>query len=201
MSVLSSMSNEIKKTEMLMETDIALVMSIKAGNRNALGKLVERHKKAAYRIALGLVGNKDDAYDISQEAFLRVYRSADTYDEKQPFLPWFYTIISNLAKTWLKKRQNRENRMVDVDDVSFLLIDTTNPEETLVKKETLGILRQALMELEFEDREIITLQHFRGMSYDEIADLLGIPRGTVMSRLYYARKKLGSLMRRYYEQK
>ncbi len=187
--------------EMLMETDTALVMDIKAGNRKALGKLVERHKKAAYRMALGLVGNKDDAFDISQEAFLRVYRSAETYDEKQPFLPWFYTIISNLSKTWLRKRQTRDNRMVDVDDASFLLVDTANPEDSLLKKESVAMLRQALLELDFEDREIITLQHFRGMSYDEIADLLGIPKGTVMSRLYYARKKLGSLMRRYYEQK
>ena len=91
--------------------------------------------------------------------------------------------------------------MVDVDDASFLLVDTANPEDSLLKKESVAMLRQALLELDFEDREIITLQHFRGMSYDEIADLLGITKGTVMSRLYYARKKLGSLMRRYYEQK
>ncbi|MCH7960793.1 MAG: sigma-70 family RNA polymerase sigma factor, partial [Planctomycetes bacterium] len=65
----------------------------------------------------------------------------------------------------------------------------------LVRKETVSRLRHALTLLSFEDREIITLQHFRGMSYDEIADLLAIPRGTVMSRLYYARKKLAELMR------
>lgn len=195
------MSKENENMEMLMETDSVLIMDIKAGNKKALGKLVERHKKSAFRIALGLVGNKDDAYDISQEAFLRVYKSAATYDEQKPFLPWFYTIISNLSKTWLRKRQTRENRMIDVDDASYLLVDTSNPEDALVKKETISILRKAILELDFEDREIITLQHFRGMSYDEIADLLGIPRGTVMSRLYYARKKLGVLMRPYYEKK
>ncbi|MFQ5453428.1 MAG: RNA polymerase sigma factor, partial [Candidatus Zixiibacteriota bacterium] len=144
-------------------------------------------------------GNKDDAHDISQEAFLRVYRSAKTYDASQPFIPWFYTIISNLCRTWLRKRTVRNNRMIDVDDTSYLLVDRENPEITLLKKETIKHLRQSLMELPFEDREIITLQHFRGMSYDEIADLLNIPRGTVMSRLYYARKKLATLMRQYYE--
>ncbi len=182
-----------------METDTALVMDIKAGNKTALGKLVERHKKLAYRFALGLVGNKDDAYDISQEAFLRVYRSADTYDSQQPFLPWFYTIISNLCRTWLKRRSRRDNRMVDVDDASYLLVDYANPETSLERKEIVGKLRQALMQLPFDDREIIMLQHFRGMSYEEIAGLLGIPRGTVMSRLYYARKKLADLMRQFYE--
>jgi RNA polymerase sigma-70 factor (ECF subfamily) len=176
-------------------SDAALVMDIKAGNKKALGKLVERHKKLAYRLALGLVGNKDDAYDISQEAFLRVYRSAKTYNESQPFLPWFYTIIANLCRTWLQRRSKRESRMVGVDDVSYLLVDDTTPEKEVIRKETIARLRRALLKLAFDDREIITLQHFRGMSYDEIAGLLNIPRGTVMSRLYYARKKLATLMR------
>ena len=179
-------------------TDDLLITDIKSGDKRALGKLVEKHKKSAFRIALGMVGNKDDAYDISQEAFLRVYRSAGTYDTNQPFLPWFYKIISNLSKTWLSRRTRRDNKMVDVDDASFLLVDQSNPEENLEKKELAAKLRLALLELEFEDREIITLQHFRGMSYDEIANLLEIPKGTVMSRLYYARKKLADLMRQYY---
>jgi RNA polymerase sigma-70 factor (ECF subfamily) len=170
-------------------------MDIKAGNKKALGKLVERHKKLAYRLALGLTGNVDDAYDISQEAFLRVYRSAKTYDENQPFLPWFYTIIANLCRTWLRRRSRQENRMVDIEQAPYLLVDDTNPEKELIRKETAARLRRALMELSFDDREIITLQHFRGMSYEEIAVLLNIPRGTVMSRLYYARKKLATLMR------
>lgn len=189
------MTNKIENAEM----DKTLVMQIKAGDKKALGKLVERHKKQAYRLALGLVGNKDDAFDISQEAFLRVYRSANTFDTTQPFLPWFYKIISNLSKTWLTRRTRRDHKMVDVEDNSYLLIDRTNPEDQLIKSETAARLREALMELSFEDREIITLQHFRGMSYDEIAKLLHIPKGTVMSRLYYARKKLAGIMRHYYD--
>ncbi|MBU0982347.1 MAG: RNA polymerase sigma factor [candidate division Zixibacteria bacterium] len=185
-----------KKDQNSMDTDAALVMDIREGNKKALQSLVEKHKKAAYRMALGLVGNKDDAYDISQEAFLRVYRSAGTFDQSQPFLPWFYTIIANLSRTWLKRRTKRDHRMVDVDDVSYLLVSDDNPEEAVMKKEMVASLRRALMELSFEDREIITLQHFRGMSYDEIATMLDIPRGTVMSRLYYARKRLATLMRR-----
>ena len=85
--------------------------------------------------------------------------------------------------------------MVDVDDTSYLMISDETPEANLLKKEMTDRLAVALKQLSFEDREIITLQHFRNMSYDEIAELLGIPRGTVMSRLYYARKKLALLMR------
>ncbi|UCG62572.1 MAG: RNA polymerase sigma factor [Candidatus Zixiibacteriota bacterium] len=190
-----SIDSKIRETE----TDAALVMHIKAGDKAALGKLVEKHKKLAFRLALGLVGNKDDAYDISQEAFLRVYRSADTFNVDQPFLPWFYTIISNLCRTWLRRRSRRDHRMVDINDASYLLVDNTSPDYLVEKEETIAKLRQCLLELPFDDREIIMLQHFRGMSYDEIAELLGIPRGTVMSRLYYARKKLAQLMRQYYE--
>ena len=177
-----------------MDSDAVLVMDIKAGNKTALQQLVEKHKKNAFRMALGLVGNKDDAYDISQEAFLRVYRSADTFDERQPFLPWFYTIVANLSRTWLRRRVTRDHRMVDIDTADYLVASDSDPEASYERKEMLQLLSKSLMELPFADREIIVLQHFRGMSYDEIALILNIPKGTVMSRLYYARKKLATLM-------
>lgn len=180
--------------EIDMNGDVALIVDIGAGNKKALGRLVEKHKRMAFLTALGLVGNKDDAYDISQEAFLRVYQSARTFDSSRQFKPWFYTIIVNLCRTWLKRRTTRDHRLTDMDDISYLLVDRNNPEKEMIKKETIGKLRESLLELSFEDREIITLQAFRGMAYDEIAGLLEIPKGTVMSRLYYARKKLAKLM-------
>ena len=185
-----------KKEVESMNSDSALVMSIGTGDKTAFRVLVERHKKTAYGMALGLVGNRDDAFDISQEAFLRVYRSAKSFDQRQPFLPWFYTIIANLSRTWLKRRSSRDHRMVDIDEAASFLVSDDNPEETLIRDQQIARLRQALQRLSFEDREIIVLQHFRNMSYDEIATLLGIPRGTVMSRLYYARKRLAKQMGR-----
>jgi RNA polymerase sigma-70 factor (ECF subfamily) len=176
------------------ESDTALVMGIKSGDKQALARLVEKHKRLAYMTALGLVGNRDDAYDISQEAFLRVYRSAKTFDQGQPFLPWFYTIIANLCRTWLRKRKLAASRSLTVEEADYLLVNEETPEQHIIAAETSARLRAALMKLPFDDREIISLQHFRGMSYDEIAHVLGIPRGTVMSRLYYARKKLAKLM-------
>jgi len=180
--------------DMKMVSDSALVMDIGTGNKQAFRELVERHKKTAFRVALGLVGNRDDAFDISQEAFLRVYRSARKFDSSQPFLPWFYTIIANLSKSWLRRRTTRDHRLTDLDDSSYLLVSEDDPEKTLIQKQQVARLRTALMKLSFKDREIVMLQHFRGMTYDEIAELLAIPRGTVMSRLYYARKRLAELM-------
>jgi RNA polymerase sigma-70 factor (ECF subfamily) len=176
-------------------SDTTLISDFVAGDKQAFGKLVERHKQQAYVWALGLVGNKDDAYDISQEAFIRVYRSLKRFDITKPFRPWFYTIVSNLSKSWLRRRKIGDYRLIDIDDVSYLLAAEGTPEESLTRKRLVASLRRALLQLPFNDREIIVLQHFRGMSYDEIAGLLGIPRGTVMSRLYYARKKLAKLMR------
>lgn len=180
-----------------MPTDAALLDDIRAGDKNAMNRLVERYKKTAYSLALGLVGNQDDAHDISQEAFLRVYRSAGRFDSSQPFMPWFYTILANLSRSWLRRRQRIDHRTVGIDDVAYLLVSEDSPDAELIHNEQIKALRKALRQLSFEDREIITLQHFRHMSYDQIAELLNIPRGTVMSRLYYARKRLAKLMGEY----
>lgn len=186
---------ESKKYSYGSETDEEIMVRIKNGNKRALGRLVERYKRTAYQDAYGYVGNSDDAFDISQEAFIRVYRSVGTYDEKQPFLPWFRTIIRNLSLTYLSRRSKRDDKSVDLDDISFLLVDNkNNPEEQMIKAETKNKLGQALMKLDFDDREIIVMQHFNGMSYDEIAEALQLKKGTVMSRLYYARLKLAKLM-------
>lgn len=176
-------------------TDAALISEFVAGDKKAFGQLVERHKKQAYLWALGLVGNKDDAYDISQEAFIRAYRSMDRFDQTRPFGPWFYAIVANLCRSWLRRRSVMSRRSVDLDDVAYILATEGTPEQEYTRNALIAQLHQALMRLPHKDREVIVLQHFRNMSYDEIAELLAIPRGTVMSRLYYARKKLANEMR------
>lgn len=174
--------------------DNILMSQLKSGRVKALSGLVEKYKKQAYFLALGMVGNSDDAYDISQEAFLRVYHSAKTFDEEKSFFPWFYSIIVNLCRNLLKKRSVNNGRSVNIDDVSYMLADRTTPEDDYLENEEKQRLLTALRELNFSDREIVNLYHFRMMNYDEIARLLDIPKGTVMSRLYYARKRLAQLM-------
>ncbi len=176
------------------DEDVIFMSQLKRGKVTALSALVEKYKKQAYFLALGMVGNRDDAYDISQEAFLRVYNSARTFDETQRFFPWFYSIVTNLCRNLLRKRQLSGSRTVDVAEVDYLLVDRETPESAYLSREEKRRLFKALRKLSFSDREIINLNHFRMMSYDEIADLLEIPKGTVMSRLYYARKRLAKLM-------
>ena len=84
-------------------SDTALITDFRSGDKQAFGRLVERHKKQAYLWALGLVGNRDDAYDISQEAFIRVYRSLNRFDLERPFLPWFYAIVRNVCRDTIRR--------------------------------------------------------------------------------------------------
>jgi RNA polymerase sigma-70 factor (ECF subfamily) len=167
---------------------------ILAGRKSAMKMLVERYKKKAYFLALGMVGNSDEALDISQEAFIKVFKSARRFDQDQRFFPWFYSIVINLCKDCLHRRETHESKEIDVDDNTFLLVDDRNPEKSLIKQEEADAVRKAVMQLDPDDREIIMLKHFRDVSYEEIAALLKIPKGTVMSRLYYARKKLAKLL-------
>lgn len=155
--------------------------------------LVERYKRKAYYLALGMVGNRDEALDISQEAFIRVFKSARKFERDQKFFPWFYSIVANLCKDDLQRREKRDSKAVDLEENDFLLVDESSPETKMILKEQAQMLQKALAQLSFEDREIIMLKHFREMPYDEISRLLNIPKGTVMSRLYYARKKLAKL--------
>ena len=178
----------------MIDEDIQCMCQLKRGKVKALSALVEKYKKQAYFLALGMVGNSDDAYDISQEAFLRVYNSARTFDETQRFFPWFYSIVANLCRNLLRKRQINGARHVDMADVEHLLVDRETPESGYLSRKEKRSLFRAMRKLSFSDREIINLNHFRMMSYDEIANLLEIPKGTVMSRLYYARKRLAKLM-------
>lgn len=174
--------------------DNDLIAAVQNGDKTAMKALVEKYKRKAYYLALGMVGNSDEAYDISQEAFIRVFRSARRFDLKQRFFPWFYSIIANLCKDCLGRREKRESKEVNISENEFLLVDERNPETEMIKEEEARNVRTALVKLSFEDREIIVLKHFRDMSYEEISALLKIPKGTVMSRLYYARKKLAKFL-------
>ena len=178
-------------------SDSELMILIQKGEQSAMKELVEKYKMKAYYLALGMVGNKDEAYDISQEAFIRVYRSAKKFVPEQKFFTWFYSIIANLCKDCLKRREKWDSKQVDIDENDFLMVVESNPESQMIMKEQARNLRRAIMALDLADREIIMLKHFRDLPYAEIAVMLNIPRGTVMSRLYYARRKLAKLMSEY----
>lgn len=183
--------------EVAERTDEELLESIKAGDIHAFESLVKRYKKKAYYLALKLVGDPAEAKDISQEAFIRVYRARRRFDPNRSFFSWFFTILSNLAKNQLKKRKVRQEYSQNVQEEHKSTASSgrdSSPEYLMEADETREAVWHAIEKLSFEHREIIVLRHFEDLSYEEIAKALGIPVGSVMSRLYYARKKLKELL-------
>jgi len=169
--------------------DEKLILLCQKGKIRAFETLVNRYKKNAYFIALGLVGNSEDAYDLSQEAFVRVYKSIDKYNGRSKFFPWFYTILTNLCKSHLR-RQSVQKKYLNDELVKEKLTQSRDSETRIENDALKEKLLEEIDKLPYKFKEIIVLKHFRGFSYKEISEALGIPVGSVMSRLYYARKKL-----------
>jgi RNA polymerase sigma-70 factor (ECF subfamily) len=175
--------------------DTQLMLAVQQGNAMAFRVLVDRHKRKAYYTALKLVGDPDEAYDLSQEAFIRIYNARSRYNGNYPFYAWFYTILRNLARNYLQKRSVRLEYAARTKRIGMRsLADSDSPECIAEADEAKKAVWTAIGKLSYEHREIIILRHFEDLSYEEIAKLLGIAVGSVMSRLYYARKKLRDLL-------
>ena len=179
--------------EKIVDEDLKLILQSKRGKMKAFQKLVEKYKKPAFFIALGLVGNRDDAYDLSREAFIRVYTNMREFNPRYKFFSWFYTILSNLCKNHLRKMEIQKkyikSGMVNAE-TNHLKQKNLSPDVLVEKNEMSLRLWGEISKLPFEFKEIIVLKHFQELSYKKISEMLNIPLGSVMSRLYYARKKL-----------
>jgi len=137
-------------------------------------------------VALYYTKNPTDAWDISQRGFINAWKGIKRFDTKSPFFPWLYAIIKNEAFTRFKKEKKEEEKKESVLPLKSIV----SPEENLEKKEKTRKLQKALSKLDKEKKEIIYLRHYAEMSYREISEALDLPEGTIMSRLYYARKAL-----------
>jgi len=167
-----------------------------SGDKKAFGMLVKRHMADAYLTALGFTGNSEDARDLSQDAFVKAFQARHQFDRERPFYPWFYRILKNHCLNFLKRvRKNTEPLYHDdaLNNERFRT-DRPTPLEQLEKDERVRLTQAAIEQLSVEHREVIILKNFRGLSYREIAAELDIPIGTIMSRLYYARKMLKEII-------
>lgn len=189
------MIKSVEKKQMLSEKDA--ILACQAGNSEAYRVLVEKYKSRAYYSALLFTKNRDDALDLSQDAFFRAFRAIKSFDTSKNFYTWFYKILKNLCINHVqrfKKMQRFYPAKADDDRPVEYKSDSANPEEIFEQNERSQALWQAIDSLKDSDREIIILKEFDEMSYQEIAEVLNIPIGSVMSRLYYARKKLLKLL-------
>ncbi len=166
-------------------SDCEAIIACQTGHKEMYKHLVERYKVRAYYAALMFTKNRDDALDLSQEAFCRAYRALPDFDTSKNFYTWFYRILKNLCINFTARHKRNQ-------EFSEPYVDTSarNPHEILEQHERTQAVWQAMEQLKENDREIIILKDFDDMSYQEISEVLDIPLGSVMSRLYYARKKL-----------
>jgi RNA polymerase sigma-70 factor (ECF subfamily) len=176
--------------------DAQLVSRSKTGDVEAFGELVRRYQKPVFRIVLRMVKSPDDADDITQDTFVRAFRGLKTFKEEFDFHPWLFRIAYNQSINFLNKRKRQA--AVDLDDVPERDIksgpEPESPIQSASRQELLTRLERALERLPEEQRTVFLLRVQDGLSYEEIADTMGTPKGTVMSRLARARMALRKYM-------
>ena len=172
-----------------------LMSATKRGDADAFDRLTQAVRGRAWRIATSLVGSPEDALDLTQEALLKTYKARATYRDGEPFLPWFHRILRNTCFSFLRQRRRvrtqpltgeREGEVTEWQ----LPDDGPAPEDRAERGEAVEAFWYAFRRLTARDREILSLRHFEELSYRAIAHALEIPEGTVMSRLFHARRRL-----------
>ena len=175
-----------------------LVRRARAGETAAFGELVSIYMQRCYYAALGMVGSPQDAEDLSQEAFARAFRARARLDPERPFYPWLYQILRRLCYNFTRDTSSRRRKLEQAG--GWLVAEATvraaavDPERVRANDELRRRLEAAIRELPAAQREVLVLKEFEGLKYREIAVLLDVPIGTVMSRLYAARQRLASLL-------
>lgn len=165
-----------------------LVVRLQAGEIDALGDLYDRYQLMVYRTALAITGDREAAADLLQDVFLRFNRFIDRVDPERPLEPWLYRMTANLSITWVK----RQRWMRPIEDLAdWLAGDGRHSPARLAEiAEDWGRLQEALSRLPLNQRTVITLYYINGLALQEISEVLGVPVGTVKSRLHYGRLAL-----------
>ena len=182
------------------EEDRELLEAVRAGDATAYRGLVEKYQNRVYSMVYGMVRNREDARDITQDAFVKAYNNLDSFRLESSFYTWLYRIAMNLAIDFLRKSKRRPTTEFDetiatrdeggIDEVH----NTLSPRAALERKQLYDRIMSAMQKLPDDQRQVILLRELEGLSYREISDVMDIPEGTVMSRLFYARKKLQKLL-------
>lgn len=196
------------------EVDLELVRRAQHGDEPAFRKLVERHQRRAFAIALSLVRHEQDARDIVQDAFLRVHKSLPTFQGSSSFFTWLYRIVTNLAIDLVRRPgrnvdelEEERQRISDSnatpeqpDPIWVSKIDGADPVDVLRRKELADRMRKAIDSLPSYHKAVILMREIEGMSYEEMAEAMQVSKGTIMSRLFHARQKLQKALADCYEE-
>ena len=181
---------------MTREQEAAIVRKVLGGDANAFETLVLEYEKNVYNIALRMTGNSEDAADMTQEAFIKAYNSLQSFRGDSKFSVWLYRIVSNVCLDFLRSKNRRPTVSLSVEDADGedaqldVADESQSPELLLDRKLTRESVRRGLDSLPPDYRQILLLREIQGLSYDEIAQALGLEVGTVKSRIFRARKRL-----------
>jgi len=180
--------------------DLELVSRHRDGDQRAFEVLVKRYQRKVYSLAYGIVHNPEDAMDVSQEAFVKVHRYLDKFEGSASFYTWLYRIVVNLCIDHLRRAGRAHSVEYDdaIDRSQGVLAATdivpsrqgTDPQQMLGNKETLGHINDGLALLSPNHRAVIVMRELEGLSYNEMAEIMECSKGTIMSRLFHARKRL-----------
>jgi RNA polymerase sigma-70 factor (ECF subfamily) len=176
--------------------DLDLVLRTRGGDESAFGELIRRYQKTVYRIAFRMLRNAEQAEDVTQITFVKAFRSLHRFREELPFHPWLYRIAVNASLTQIERR--KRERQVELESVPEKILPRPaheeSPLEETARKDLLARVEGALEKIPPDQKAVFLLRVVEGLSYEEIAQALDIPKGTVMSRLSRAREALRNLV-------
>ena len=189
------------------DEELQLVERAQAGDQEAFQELVERYQRKVYSICYGMLKNKSDSLDVSQEVFIKVFRYLDKFNHKSSFYTWLYRITVNKCIDFIRKRSRTTE--VEYDDAIRRTGDVSgdenilpskmglHPDRVYGRKELREKMLEALETLSDKHRTILILREVEGLTYEEMAEVLNISKGTVMSRLYHARRYFQDAIKEY----
>jgi RNA polymerase sigma-70 factor (ECF subfamily) len=178
-----------------------IIEKCRSGDKNAFEILVKHYEKKVYNMTYRMLGNKEDALDVSQEVFIKIYKSIRSFKGESSFSTWLYRLVTNTCLDEIRKRKGKKLYSIDkpveteFGEVNRDLIDDSNgPEEQACKMEIQEIVQKAICQLPEEQRIIIILRDIQGFSYKEMAEILQCSMGTVKSRLNRGRLALKGIL-------
>jgi len=177
--------------------ELELIERAKRGDRQAFGVLVERYQRRVVGVAQAVAHNRDDALELAQETFVKAFENLSKFESRSSLSTWLYRIAANVAIDF-RRREGRHVvlRGLEAEDEFRRIPSQTEDAFRVVRRRELSErIHKALDQLTQEHRAVILLREVEGLSYDEISETLGVPRGTVMSRLHYARGRLRGLLK------
>lgn len=200
------MSEKLKPAELRELSDESLIQLTLEGANRAFDELIKRHSRRLHSMLMQMLNSEADAYDIAQEAFLKAHRSLRYFNGNSAFYTWLYSIALNEARNFIRRENRRRKNSTSIDndengdpkEKNADLADTSRESDPLRGANISDLKKQldsALSQLSPEHREVVILCDIEGMNYNDIAEILKVPMGTLRSRLHYAHRQLQGLLK------